>query len=712
MSNRLSREDSPYLLQHKDDPVDWFPWGEAAFAAAKAQDKPVFLSVGYSACHWCHVMAHESFQDPEVAAELNRVCISVKVDREERPDVDEAYMTAVQMATGHGGWPMSVFMTPDKRPFFAGTYFPRDARGDFPGFRTLVASIGQAWRDQREEIEASADRFAEALRSYLPQIAGPLSPTLDLSLVDRAVLELHEEFDFENGGFGHRPKFPPHATIGLLVDYAGRRHSLPEHDDSLIEQAGHMALMTLEKMALGGIHDHVGGGFHRYSTDEEWRLPHFEKMLTDNAQLLGLYWSASQTAGDECVRAHFERVAEGIVRFLTGTLRTEDGLFMTAVDADSEGEEGAFFTWTLAEVREVLGERAETFSQVFGLEEGGNFLDEATHRATGQNVLKLDQDVEGAFDEDLELLRSRRQGRVHPLVDDKCLASANGLAIGALARAGRTDLATACAERWLSEPELPHQITRGRAKGLAYLDDYAYFANGLLDLFDATEDPIWRRAAEDVVGTMTERFREGARFYSTSRGHEELFGRTVPALDHATPSPVAEAARALLRLGRDQEARATLLDCLGWMQRTSRAAHSLVHLAFLDILENPEASRTAEAEERAVSVRLEPREVVADKDGWAHTEVVVEVPEGFHINSNDPTAKWLTPTTLRVEGVLGEASFPVGRETYSGEVRIPVRLRAKRSSEEFQMTVRYQPCTETECLLPQEAVLSGVVIVQ
>jgi uncharacterized protein YyaL (SSP411 family) len=714
MPNRLEGEDSPYLLQHKDDPVDWFPWGEEAFDLARREDKPVFLSVGYSSCHWCHVMAHESFQDPEVAKVLNETCVSVKVDREERPDVDDAFMTAVQMATGHGGWPMSVFLTPGKKPFFAGTYFPKEARGDFPGFRTLVASVGQSWREQRQEIEAAAERFAEALSTYVAQSAGPLSPVLEMGLVDRAVEELHAEFDFENGGFGLRPKFPPHATLRFLIEYAARRHTAADTDESLIDQAGHMALMTLERMALGGIHDQVGGGFHRYATDAEWRLPHFEKMLTDNAQLLRLYATAAESAGDDCLKDHFRRVSRGIVRFLREVLRTEDGMFMTAVDADSEGEEGLYYTWTVQEVRDALGDRAETFVQAFGLEDEGNYLDEATRERTGRNVLKLDQDVGGAFDPDLLALAKARSGRTHPLVDDKCLASANGLAIGALAKAGETEMAAVCARRWLQERVLPHQVTRGRAKGEAFLDDYAAMANGLLDLFDATEERGWRDAASRLADEMCALFRTGDRFYATSTAHEELFGRTVPALDHSTPSPVAEAARALYRLGRHEEARRALLDCLGWMQRTSRAAHSLVLLAFCDLLDHPDADRTFGAQAGpSVAVRLEPREVPVGDDGWAHTEVVMRIPDGLHVNSSDPGAKWLTPTTVRVEGVFGEASFPSAQgDTYSGELRIPLRLRPKKGSDEFQLTVRYQPCTETECLLPQEAVLSGVVLVQ
>ncbi len=712
MPNRLAEEGSPYLLQHKDDPVEWFPWGEEAFAVARSLDKPVFLSVGYSSCHWCHVMAHESFQDAEVASALNRDFVSIKVDREQRPDVDDAYMTAVQLATGHGGWPMSVFMTPDKRPFFAGTYFPKDARGDFPGFRTLVSSLGQSWRAHRDEIEESATRFAETLTQYLTQSAGPLSPVLDLRLVDKAIEELHEEFDFENGGFGSSPKFPPHSTLRFLTEYAAKRHLLPGVDSALTEQAAHMALMTLERMALGGIHDHVGGGFHRYSTDEVWMLPHFEKMLTDNALLLRAYSVAARSSGDPALAAHFSRVADRIVEWLAGTMRSDSGTFFSAVDADSEGEEGLYYTWAWSEVEATLGDRAETFCNVFGLEVEGNFADEATRQPTGRNILKLDQDIEGSFDEDLGRLAEARSRREHPLIDTKCIAAYNGLAISGLALNGRVELASECAQAWTSLfgsiGHLPRQADRA---DLGYLEDYAYMANGLLDLFDASHDKQWRGAAERVVDQMCELFQAGDRFTSTSDRHEELFGRTVPALDGATPSALAEAARAVWRIGRHAAARRTLLDCLGWMQRTSRATHSLALLAFEDMVAFPEAERTlAEASRSIVTISLDPAEPTAGRDGWAHADVVFRVPDGMHINSNDPTAKWLTPTALHVEGVLGEAAFP-GGETYSGEVRVPLRLRAGTKTQEFLLRVRYQACTESECLLPQEAEIPGRVVV-
>ncbi|HXH61866.1 MAG TPA: DUF255 domain-containing protein [Fimbriimonadaceae bacterium] len=714
MPNRLSRETSPYLLQHKDDPVDWYPWSDAAFDEARTSDKPVFLSIGYSSCHWCHVMAHESFQDEETAAALNRYFVSIKVDREEMPDVDDAYMTAVQLATGHGGWPISVFMTPDKKPFYAGTYFPRDSRGDFPGFRTLVTSLGQSWESQKGEMAEAASKFSATLAAYLTQAAGPLQPSLGLDLIDASVAALHQEFDFEKGGFGVRPKFPPHATVRYLIEYAAKRHLLSGGDEpqatSLSEQAGHMALMTLEEMALGGIHDHVGGGFHRYSTDELWRLPHFEKMVTDNAQMVELYMRAAESTGDARLKAMFERVAERAAEWLL-SMRSDDGLFYTALDADSEGEEGLFYTWTVDEVAEVLGDRAETFCQAFGVDKDGNFVDEATGGRSGRNVLYLDQDVEGHFDDDLAELADARSKRVPPMTDDKAIAAVNALVIGAFAKSGRVEEAAKCADVWV-ERGVPHQITKGEAKGAGFLDDHVYLANALMDLFDATEDHKWRGAAIETMRKADSLFRDGDRYYFTSTEHEVLFGRSVPALDFSVPSALADAARAKFRLGEFDDARAVLLASAGWMQRTARAAHGLMLALFEDLVAFPKADRSITIEKREVGLRLEPSEATVDNEGWATINLVLEIPEGMHVNSNDPTAKWLTPLSLHVEGVFGEASFPTADgEVYRGTTVVPVRLKPKNKSAEFQLRVRYQPCTESECLLPQEALLSGTVLV-
>ncbi len=716
MPNRLAHETSLYLRQHCQDPVDWYSWSDEAFAEAKKRNVPVFLSIGYSSCHWCHVMAHESFQDKETAEVLNKNFVCIKVDREERPDVDDAYMTAVQLATGHGGWPITVFMTPGKEPFFAGTYFPKESRGDFPGFRHLAASLGQAWIANKGEIVASAGGFAASLRDYLAQTVGPSSPNLELALVDGAVEALHGEFDFENGGFGTRPKFPPHATLRFLLDYASRRHLLSGDVvkvDSLTEQAGHMALMTLEKMASGGIHDHVGGGFHRYSTDEQWVLPHFEKMLSDNALLIALYSEAAKSCGDPRLQKLFMTTADKAVAWVEETLSALDGTFWTSVDADSVDGEGTYYTWTLDEIKKSLPMGWERFAEAFSVVRSGNFLDEASHKLTGRNVLYLESDSGGGFDDELLILKKSRIEREHPSIDNKSVASLNGLMLGALVRSGRTERAKKCADAWCRAFETSGHVPHLMGKGLGFLDDYAYLANGLIDLAEEAQEVRWRKSATRICEQMVDLFKTGDKFTYASGKHEELFGRSVPAFDGSVPSPLAEAARAMFRLGRHNEARETIMGSLGWLQRTTRAAHSLIHLAFIDFLESPDATRTIQhSAQKRIELELQPREAHTDKDGFANVEAVLSVPNGMHIVSSDPTAKWLTATTLRVDGAFAEASFPNSQaDRYEGEVRIPVRLRPKAGTSEYQLTVRYQLCSEKECFLPDEATVIGRVIV-
>src|SRR5688572_22591909 len=376
MPNRLAEETSPYLLQHKENPVEWLPWGDEAFAKAQAEDKPVFLSVGYSSCHWCHVMAHESFEDEEVASILNRNFVSVKVDREERPDVDEAYMTAVQLQSGRGGWPMSVFLTPGRAPFFAGTYFPKQDRAGHPGFLTILRQLDRMWRAEKEEVLQAAESFAESLTQAMETPAPTSFRALDRAFVQDAFDRAVASFDAKHGGFGGAPKFPPHSAIELCL-VLSRVSSYPE---GLRARARQMADLTLEKMVLGGIHDHVGGGFHRYSTDEVWLLPHFEKMLYDNALMLGNLARASES------EPLFERASGSLMRWIQEDMRTPEGLYCSALDADSEGEEGKYYVWTEEEVQSALGDRADAFLKAHGFDKQGNFLDEATHQKTGANI--------------------------------------------------------------------------------------------------------------------------------------------------------------------------------------------------------------------------------------------------------------------------------------------------------------------------------------
>jgi uncharacterized protein len=553
-ANRLARESSPYLLQHAHNPVDWYPWGDEAFERARALDRPVFLSVGYSACHWCHVMEHESFADPEIAALVNASFIAIKVDREERPDVDEIYMQAVQLFSGgHGGWPMSVFLTPDRVPFFAGTYFPPQDRHGMPGFPTVLRFTAQAYHERRADVE-QAGRDVVAALSQMATIEGePAAP--GGGLLDDATDAFARSYDPRAGGFGGAPKFPPSLALGFLLRRWARTGSAPA-----LEMVRH----TLERMAAGGIHDQLGGGFHRYATDAVWLVPHFEKMLYDNALLARVYLEAWQATGI----ADFRAVAQDTLGWMQREMRVEGGGFAAAQDADSEGTEGKFFVWTLPELEAVLGtEDARLASAYFGVRPEGNF-------EHGTTILSLPRPVDvvadelglapGALLERITTVRQRlltaRAQRIAPARDDKVIVAWNGLAISAFAIAARIldddamRQAASQAADFILEHATPGRVFRtwglGRAHGEGFLDDYAGFTAGLLDLYEATFEPRWIEHAERLHATTLEAFwddRQGGFFYSGNT-HEALLSRSRQPYDHATPSGQALATGNLLRL--------------------------------------------------------------------------------------------------------------------------------------------------------------------
>ena len=713
MPNRLESESSAYLLQHKDNPIDWWPWCDEAWKLAQEFDRPVFLSIGYSSCHWCHVMAHESFENIEVAEALNRDFVCIKLDREERPDIDEAYMTAVQMSNGHGGWPMSLFLTPDKQPFFAGTYFPRDTRGEFPGFLTIVGSLSKAWRDQKGEVKKAAADFTAALTAAMERTLPTDFDRLTVSIIDQAVEEMHQHFDDEHGGFGGRPKFPPHAALRFLLDYATMRPDLGGDYGDLAERAGHMAVYTLEQMALGGIYDHVGGGFHRYSTDDHWLLPHFEKMIYDNAQLVSSYAVAARVVTDDRVRSLFERVVDKTLQWVKDEMTRSDGLFSSSLDADSEGGEGTYYVWAAHELPENPG-----FREAYGVLEGGNFRDEATGEVTGENILHLLEDDLGAFETELELLGSKRRTRTMPSLDDKALAAWNGLMVSAFVLAGRCKEAVVAADFWAKAvgEGLHHMVARESQTGTAFLDDLAYLADAFLDMHEATGESKWRDAAmaacENVLRHHSDT--QGGFLY-TSQSHENLFGRTKPFLDNATPSPNGIMARVLRRLGRRTEAMQTVHAGLGSVQRMPRGTETLLREITWLLWESNDGSelllpqRTLTGIE--VKATIEPREVQIEDDGWGYTELVLTVPHGSHINSHEPLAQWLVPTTVSLEGVYGEASFPESKDgVFKGETRVPIRVKPKGGSIQFEVRARFQACTESECFMPQEVTLTGSLV--
>ena len=553
MVNRLIHETSPYLLQHAYNPVDWYPWGEEALGRARLEDKPILLSIGYSACHWCHVMERESFEDEAIAGIMNRHFVNIKVDREERPDLDAVYMEAVQMLTGSGGWPMTVFLTPEGKPFYGGTYFPPVDRHNMPGFPRLLETVAQAYRNSNPEIRRVTDQLTEQMGRAGRLLRG--QGVLDESVLHHAYNALATNFDYQNGGVGGAPKFPQAMTLEILLRYYAHGHN---------DRALAMLELTLEKMARGGIYDQVGGGFHRYSTDGFWLVPHFEKMLYDNALLARLYLHAWLVTGRGLYRRIVEETLDYALREMTG----EHGGFFSATDADSEGEEGKFFVWTPAELEAILGaEDAGLFGAFFGVSAKGNF--------EGKNILNIPvkaadfarrqgvalERVVEVVRRGKEALRAAREGREHPLLDDKALASWNGLMLRALAEAGaaleRGDYLDAAErnaafllERMRTEGRLMRSFREGQAKLPGFLEDYAFVADGLTALYEATFERRWLDAARELAEEMISLFwdeGEGC-FYDTGREHEELVVRPRDVFDNAQPCGGSVASDVLLRL--------------------------------------------------------------------------------------------------------------------------------------------------------------------
>jgi len=572
MSNRLANETSPYLLQHAGNPVDWYPWGEEALQKARTEEKPIFLSIGYSACHWCHVMAHESFEDERVAAIMNEHFVSIKVDREERPDLDRIYMSAVQALTGRGGWPMSVFLTPDGQPFYGGTYFPPAPRYGSPAFAQVLVSVADAWQNRRQELLAGGQQLVNAIERQMAVVRGVKRKDVNRETLDAAFENLNRGFDEVHGGWGGAPKFPQPMVLEFLLRY---------HHTTSDPRALQMVSQTLEAMARGGMYDQIGGGFHRYSVDDHWLVPHFEKMLYDNAQLARVYLHAWQVTGESFYRTIVEETLDYVVREMTDPA----GGFCATQDADSEGEEGKFFVWTPDEIRAVLGDEADRLMVAYGVTERGNF--------EGNNILEL----KGSLEEREALTGARRKlfearkQRVHPGRDDKVLTSWNGLMLAAFAeaarvfspspplgppqlwggsgrggRGGRAEVYRQVAERnaefllselrttngrllhtWKACPERSRRD--GVAKINGYLEDYTHLTEGLLELYQTTFDPRWYRAAHELADAMIEHFSapDGG-FFDTSDDHGTLIVRPRELQDNAVPSGNAMAALVLLRL--------------------------------------------------------------------------------------------------------------------------------------------------------------------
>ena len=561
--NRLIDEKSPYLLQHAYNPVDWHAWGVEAFERAKQEDKPIFLSIGYSTCHWCHVMEKESFEDDEVAELMNKVFVSIKVDREERPDIDHAYMTVCQMMTGGGGWPLNIVMTPDKKPFFAGTYFPKYSRQGRIGLLDLSARIEQLWFNDRAQIDDATEKIVTALNLSTEQ-----DPTgiLDLDTLKTAFNQLTQRFDPRYGGFGEAPKFPTPHNILFLLRYWKRSGD---------EKALQMATMTLDQMRLGGIFDHVGFGFHRYSTDAQWLTPHFEKMLYDQAMLALAYTEAYEATNKISYKKTVEQIFDYVLRDLT----SPEGGFYSAEDADSEGEEGKFYLWTLDEIQEILPETEARFvERAFNVFSMGNFKEESTQSLNGRNILHLKRPLEKLngqlgftekkIQETWESARKRlfeiREKRVHPHKDDKILTDWNGLMIAALSKASRVFgnkdyfLAAARAADFIiakmrdANGRLLRRYRLGEAGLSAHVDDYSFFIWGLLELYETSFEIIYLKVALQLHDDFLERFwdKESGGFFFTADDSEKLLVRQKEIYDGATPSGNSVAAMNLIKLSR------------------------------------------------------------------------------------------------------------------------------------------------------------------
>ena len=560
MSNRLARETSPYLLQHAENPVDWYPWGEEARTRAQRDDRPILLSIGYSSCHWCHVMERESFEDPETARVMNDGFVNVKVDREERPDVDGVYMRAVQALTGHGGWPLTVFLTPSGEPFYGGTYFPPEPRHGMPSFRQVLEATLKAWEERRDEVEGAAGRIRDLLErsTRVPEAEErEEEPALDDTLSARAAAHLLRQFDPRHGGFGSAPKFPQPVVLDFLLEH----HALTGDQPAL-----EAVLHTLRQMGRGGIRDHLGGGFHRYSVDARWLVPHFEKMLYDNALLAGTYLRGYQLTGDPWL----ERVCREILEDLLEDFRSPEGAFYTARDADSEGEEGRYYVWTPAQLDEVLSpDRARLVRRCYDVSEEGNF--------EGRSILHLPHDLEAvARDEGMSLealeealaearaaLKEARAAREPPLRDEKILAGWNALAIRAFSEAGavldepRYVDAADRAARWLldalrPEGRLLHQVPETEARIPGFLDDVAGMGNALLSLHEATLDPRWLEEVVELDREVEDRFRDPdtGLLHDTPGDGERLVVRPREPMDNPIPSGTSLAAELRQRLGR------------------------------------------------------------------------------------------------------------------------------------------------------------------
>lgn len=756
-TNRLARATSPYLLQHAHNPVDWYPWGPEALEAARQQNKPIFLSVGYSTCYWCHVMERQSFENEEIAAGMNERFINIKVDREERPDVDQIYMTAVQVLTRQGGWPMSVFLTPDLKPFFGGTYFPPNDGYGRPGFPRVVNSLATTFHTKREQVERSADEIVRIIQ----RVAEPRQPTeplrVDLGWVESLIERSTADYEQCFGGYGTAPKFPRQTLLEMLLTYVQTPGATED-----AEQIKSQVLYTLDFMAEGGIRDQLGGGFHRYSTDEKWLVPHFEIMLYDQAMLAVVYTRAWQLTNEP----RYAKIARGILDFVLREMTSPAGPFYTAFDAEVDAQEGLSYLWTADEVEDVLAtfpkDDVSLFSRVYGLSTGPNFAD--PHHRNGQpdkNILHLPTPLadvakslnitEDQLDARLEPMRralyDARLQRKQPLLDTKILTSWNALMIRAFAVAGRamnepkyTQAAARAAQYLLdhhrqadgslirtTRPDAHSQSTIGNGPSAignsiipGFLDDHAFLAHACLALHDATGDESWRDHSRRLIETTKSRFLdpELGGFYFTAVDQADLIVRQKLAQDSPLPSGNAVAAMALTQLGDHDAARQTLAVFAQSLEDSAEGMSSMLQAA-LQFLERQEPFTVSTADDPTDRPPTPDKlaksavELSADWESPTELRIKVKVLDPFHLNANRP-APGLIPTTLTIATRAGNADvtidYPPGEErqfafadqplhVYDGAITIAARLSTPiPAGTPVRVTLTYQPCTEDACL--------------
>ncbi len=751
-TNRLARESSPYLLQHQHNPVNWYAWGPEAFERARKEDRPIFLSVGYSTCYWCHVMERESFENEQVAGEMNGRFVCIKVDREERPDVDQLYMTAVQVLTRHGGWPMSVFLTPELKPFFGGTYFPPSDTAGRPGFVTLLHALDEAWRQRRDQVQGSAEQLTDILRQLArpPRPEGPMR--IDRAFVEDLIERSVSDFDAKNGGFGQAPKFPRQTLLELMLAYIAG-----QGDSPLSGKLKSMVIASLDAMAEGGIRDQLGGGFHRYSTDARWLVPHFEIMLYDNALLAWLYAEAHR----QFRLPRHAAVARGILDFLLREMASPEGAFYTAFDAEVEGREGQSYLWTRQEVEQLLGEGSELFLHIYGLDGPPNFAD--PHHGTGRPdryVLHLPRPLSevagerGVSVEQLEqqlepmrqkLLGARRQ-RKQPMLDTKILTSWNALAIRALAHAGRVlgearymEAAQRTAQ-WLlahhlradgallhaTRPERPGREVAG------FLDDYAALLVGLKELEtvagSATPPTGLEASISDLAEQLMSRFSapEGGFFFTDAQA-DDLIVRQMVASDSPLPSGNALAGWALLALGRPEPVGRMLGAFAQSLHLQGEGMSALVQtaLAWVERFGPLEIGDRQKSAPMGVSAPALDAPPLSMQSAWitpTRLDVYLRIAEGFHLNAHD-APEGLIGTTLSIAPPHMEqvqaVDYPAGEElsggfqgrplhVYSGEVILSIHFATppQPGSEPIKLLLHYQPCTADACLAPATQRLS------